>query len=231
MAKVNLEEFAYKSIISLILENHFKPGDFLLETELAESLELSRTPVRHALGQLVAEGFLDKKNKKGCFIPPVGPKDARHVFFARENIEGLTAMSAARYATDEDVDFLWGLIKEEKGLYQDFSKMGYVNINMAFHMGIAGISRNKYLEQYCRHSFCRSHTYIFFFDNYYTGAIVSGIQGTSPQQHIQIVKAIENRNEEKAGNLMRQHVRTTFDQLFMKLWNMEKAKQQHRPKV
>ncbi|MCD4722808.1 MAG: GntR family transcriptional regulator [Desulfobacula sp.] len=217
MSKENLEEFAYTSIIRLILENHFKIGDFLLETELSKALDLSRTPVRHALGQLVAEGFLDKKKKKGCFIPPVSSEDARHVFFVRKNIEGLTASSAARHATDEDIDFLWGLIKEEKELYQNFSKMDYVNINMAFHMGIARISQNKYLEKYCRHSFCRSHTYIFFYDDYYTGALVSGIQETSPKQHIQIVEAIENRNEEKAGNLMRQHVRTTFEQLFVKL--------------
>ena len=68
MAKNNLEEFAYKSIIRLILDNHFKPGDFLLETELSDSLNLSRTPVRHALGQLVAEGLLDKKRKKGVLF-------------------------------------------------------------------------------------------------------------------------------------------------------------------
>ena len=36
MAKNNLEEFAYKSIIRLILDNHFKPGEFLLETELSD---------------------------------------------------------------------------------------------------------------------------------------------------------------------------------------------------
>ncbi|MCP4024614.1 MAG: GntR family transcriptional regulator, partial [Desulfobacteraceae bacterium] len=76
MAKENLEEFAYRAIIRLILENHFKPGDFILETELAEFLNLSRTPVRHALGQLVAEGFLDKKKKKGCMIPSPSPSDA-----------------------------------------------------------------------------------------------------------------------------------------------------------
>jgi len=74
MKKKNLEEFAYESIITLILENYYKPGDFLLETELAETLELSRTPVRHALGQLVAEGFLDKKRKM------------QDMFFMLENI-------------------------------------------------------------------------------------------------------------------------------------------------
>jgi DNA-binding GntR family transcriptional regulator len=217
MAKKNLEEFAYKSIIRLILDNYFKPGDFLLETELSQFLELSRTPVRHALGQLVAEGFLDKKKKKGCFIPAVSPEDARHVFFARKNIESLTASSATRYATDEDVDFLYSLIEKEKALAKTPSKLDYLRINEAFHLGIARISRNKYLEQCCRQSFWRSHAYIFFFDEYYTGNLASGNQETGPLQHIQIVKAIENRNEEKAGNLMKQHVRTTFEQLLVKL--------------
>jgi len=217
MVKKNLEDFAYNSILRLILDNHFKPGDFLLETELSASLELSRTPVRHALGQLVAGGFLDKKKKKGCFIPAVNPEDARHVFFARENIEGLAAASAARYAADGDVAFLHGLVEKETDLAQCPSKLAYVHVNEAFHLGIAKISRNKYLEQYCRHAFWRSHAYIFFFDEYYTGKMVSGNQETGPRQHLQIVQAIENRNEEKAGNLMKQHVRTTFEQLLIKL--------------
>lgn len=219
MAKKNLEEFAYKSIIKLILENHFKPGDFLLETELSDSLKLSRTPVRSALGQLVAEGFLDKKKKKGCFIPSPSPQDARHVFYAREHIEGLTAASAARHATAADIEYLYGLIEKEKNVENPGTreaKIAYLNINENFHLGIARICLNKYLEQYCRHSFWRSHTYIFFFDRYYSGVDLSG-QKTSPRQHIEIAKAIEDRDEEKAKDFMKQHIRTTFEQLFVKL--------------
>jgi DNA-binding GntR family transcriptional regulator len=78
------------------------------------------------------------------------------------------------------------------------------------------MSLNKYLEQYCRHSFWRSHTYIFFFDRYYSGLDASA-QKTSPRQHIDVANAIENHDEEKAGELMRHHVRSTFEQLFVKL--------------
>jgi len=219
MTKTNLDEFAYKAIINLILKNHFKPGDSLLETELANSLGLSRTPVRHALGQLIAEGFLDKKTKKGCFIPSPTPEDARRVFYAREHIEGLTASSAARYATEGEVLDLYALIEKEKNIHTPAaheSKLLYADINENFHLRIARISRNKYLEQYCKHSFWRSNTYIFFFDKYYSGMNLDG-QVTGPRQHMEIAAAIENRNEEKAGNLMKQHVRTTFEKLFIKL--------------
>lgn len=68
MVKENLDDVAYTEIMKLILENHFQPGDLMLETELSKSLNLSRTPVRHALGKLVAEGFLDKKKKRAVLF-------------------------------------------------------------------------------------------------------------------------------------------------------------------
>lgn len=219
MKKQNLEEFAYESIISLILEGHFKPGDFLLETELSDMLQLSRTPIRHALAKLIAEGFLDKKKKKGCCIPSATPEDARNVFFARENIESLTAASAARHAVDSDIAYLYKLIEKEEELVNPDTrngKMAYLKINENFHLGIAKICCNKYLEQYCKHSFWRSHTYILFFDSDYLGLISEG-KSIGPSQHISITKAIENRNEEKAGNLMKQHVRSTFEKLFVRI--------------
>lgn len=217
--KQNLEEFAYESIIGLILEGHFKPGDFLLETELAETLELSRTPVRHTLARLVAEGFLDRKKKKGCVIPPATPQDAKHVFHAREHLEGLTAASAARYAVSSDIDYLWDLIEQEKNIdHQERmqAKRTYLKINENFHLGIARISRNKYLEQYCRHSFWRSHAYILFFDSDYKGLTTVG-QVLGPRQHIDITRAIENMDEEKAAELMQAHVRSTFEKLFVRI--------------
>jgi len=219
MNKQNLEESAYESIIGLILENHFKPGDFLLETELSKKLQLSRTPVRHALAKLVAEGFLEKKKKKGCYIPSATPQDARHVFYARERIEGLTAASAARYAVDSDIEYLYELLEKEKKVSShrgEEEKRSYLKINENFHLGIARISHNKYLEQYCTNIFWRSHAYILFFNPDYNGLTAIG-QGLGPTQHIEITKAIENRNEEKAENLVKQHIRTTFEELFIRI--------------
>lgn len=219
MTKKNREELAYESIINLILESQFKPGDFLLETDLSEKLQLSRTPVRHALAKLVAEGFLDKKKKKGCFIPATTPQDAKHVFYARERIEGLNAASAARYALDTDIKYLYRLIENEKdisGVDEKKRKRAYLKINENFHLGIATMSHNKYLEKYCRNIFWRSHAYILFFDSDYHGE-TSISQSLGPKQHIEITRAIENRNEEKAENLMKQHIRTTFEQLFIRM--------------
>lgn len=216
MSKENLEDFAYKAIIRLILGNHFKPGDSLLETELATRLELSRTPVRHALGQLVAEGFLDKKKKKGCFIPLPSIDDAKQVFFARENIEYQTTVSMALHATDNEILSLREILEAERRAEETQDKFGSYTANEGLHIAIASLCKNRYLQQYCRHIFWRSNSYIFFFDDYYIKKDY-GPQKITPMQHKAIVEAIENRNAEKAGNLMKQHIRETFERLFVKL--------------
>jgi len=216
MGKENLEDFAYKAIIKLILGNHFKPGDFLLETELSDRLKLSRTPVRHALGQLVAGGFLDKKKKKGCFIPLPSIDDAKQVFFARENIEYQTTVSMTLHASDKEIQVLRDILEHERVSENTGDKFGSYSANKGLHIAIASSCKNRYLEQYCRHIFWRSNTYIFFFDDYYIKEDY-GKQKITPMQHKAIVDAIENRNAEKAGNLMKQHIRETFERLFVKL--------------
>lgn len=216
MKKGNLEEFAYNSIITSILENNYRPGDFLLEAEITERLNLkSRTPVHHALGQLVAKGFLDKKNKKGCFIPPLTPEDAEHIFFVRENTEFQTAASAAIHASDEEIEELQMIIQDEMETGESGDIIGYSAINETFHNFVAKISKNQYLQQYSQHVFWRSNCYIFF--RYYQFKVSMSEREfkVSPGQHRKITEAIARRDADEAGNLMRQHVHRTFDEIFI----------------
>jgi len=212
MKNKNLEESTYVEIIKLILENHFKPGDFLLETEITKLLNLkSRTPVHHALGQLVAKGFLVKKNKRGCFIPPLSPEDAEHVFFARENLELQNAASAAIHASDEEIEQLQAIIEEEVTTGEAGDIVAYSVINEKFHQFIAQISKNRYLQQYSQHIFWRSNAYIFFYYYQFKVSKIDTEFKVSPTQHIKITEAIKRRDADEAGELMKQHIRRTFE--------------------
>jgi len=216
--KENLEEFAYDSIVALIIENHYSPGDFLLEAEITERLNLkSRTPVHHALGQLVAKGFLEKKNKKGCFIPPLTPEDAEHVFFTRENIELQAAASAALHASDEEIDELQMIIQREVETGESGDIIGYSAINKTFHNFIAQMSKNKYLQQYCQHIFWRSNCYVFFRYYQFKVSMAEREFKISPAQHWEITEAIAKRDADEAGKLMKQHVHRTFEGIFNKI--------------
>ena len=211
----NAEEKAYRSIIGLILNGSVGPGEFLLEEDLAKDLEMSRTPVSRALSRLVAEGFIDKLPKRGCFVPIPTPKDAEEVFGARIAVESQNAAIAALKATEEEIDELQRVIAMDEHVVVTFSKESFSNINEAFHLGIAKIARNAYLERWSRYIYWRSSIYIFYFDSFYVANTVSDVPPQlTPTQHAAILEAIRRRDSEMASSLMAEHLKYTYSQLF-----------------
>jgi DNA-binding GntR family transcriptional regulator len=213
----SLGDAAYRSIIRMILENEYRPGDVLLETELAERLSFSRTPVSYALGKLVAEGFLEKRAKKGCVIPTPSPEDARNVFQARQVIESQTATAAARNASAEEIAELGSIFDPQARSLTSRSKEMFSSTNEAFHLGIAKMSKNPYLERYCRHAFWHSNTYVFFFDNFYRNLTGPPADSKTVKYHRRIFEAIAQHDAEAAGRLMGEHIATTYEGLLMRL--------------
>jgi DNA-binding GntR family transcriptional regulator len=67
----SLADQAYRSLKERIFDFGFMPGDRLSESELAEALGLSRTPLRQALQRLQHEGFVESQPKVGWMIPPL----------------------------------------------------------------------------------------------------------------------------------------------------------------
>lgn len=216
MEKMSAEDRAYREIIQLILSGQFKPGDFLLEVDLAPRLDMSRTPVSRALGRLVAEGFLNKMPKKGCYIPFPSPEDAEQIFFARMAVEGQAAASAALKATDQEIRKLKRILRTDQEAVAKGSKEIFAQINEQFHLGIARVSRNVYLEKWVINSFWRSNIYIFYFDGFYKAPVREEIPPQrTPSQHLAILKAIEERNPEEASFQMREHIRNTYELLLL----------------
>jgi DNA-binding GntR family transcriptional regulator len=214
MARQELEESAYREIIRMMLDNKFQPGDFLLETELSHILGYSRTPVRHALGRLHTEGLLEKKKKRGYLIPVPTPEDSRKVFYTREIIEGKTAAEAALNADESDIIELKDIIMEQEKAFEEKNKEVYSLANEKFHLGIARMSKNPYLERYCKHIFWRSNVYIFYFDKYYSNKIFKKEEHSTPVQHLNIVLAIEQHDPGSAEFYMKQHIKNSYNMLF-----------------
>lgn len=206
--KEELEEFAYHYIVGMIIKNEIRPGEAILETELAERLNVSRTPVRQALGRLIAEGILEKKRKKGCVIPFPTPEDASQIFQAREIMEAEMARQAALNATKSDIEHLRAVLEKETETLSFYNKEEYWLANEEFHFGIMEATKNPYLERYGKHIFRRSSLYIFFFDSFYvkTNRSKKPPSLQSPMQHAQILEAIEKKYHNKAADLMRAHV-------------------------
>jgi DNA-binding GntR family transcriptional regulator len=211
---VNAEERAYRSIINLILSGTCKPGDFLLELDLTARLGMSRTPVSRALGRLVAEGFLGKMPKKGCFIPLPTPEDAEQVFLARRAVESSAAAAAATRGADEEFRSLEELLEGDERALLSGEKEAFSDINERFHMGIARASHNAYLEKWCRNIFWRSNVYVFYFDSFYKPSEIQIVHKT-PMQHAAILRALLARDADAAARLMDEHIRRTYEVLLL----------------
>lgn len=211
----NAEERAYRSIIRLILSGSFRPGDFLLEMDLAPKLKMSRTPVSRALGRLVTEGFLNKLPKKGCFIPLPTPEDAKQIFSAREAVEGKAAGEAAINATEDEIEDLGKFIETDENAVRSKERETFAENNELFHTGIARASGNRYLEKWCRNIFWRSNIYIFYFDSFYKPQEKNMIEQLTPSQHQAILEAIKARDPQLAERMMREHIARTYGALLM----------------
>ena len=90
---------AYKKLRTLIVHGRLAPGSRLIETEIAEHLGLSRTPVRSALQRLMQEGYISdpgRGRQSRPFVAPLTQDDARELFYIVGELESLAAWRAAR---------------------------------------------------------------------------------------------------------------------------------------
>ena len=99
-----LVQRAYQEIRSRILDNRYQPGFQALESELAEELGVSRTPVREALKQLEYEGLVELIPRRGFRVVPVVAADMREIYEVLTALESMASeLVARRGVSDEEI--------------------------------------------------------------------------------------------------------------------------------
>src|SRR5580698_4874392 len=90
---------AFREIRELIVHGRLSPGTWILEAELAERLNMSRTPVRGAIHWLQREGYiLEHRNvkKSRMIVAPLTKEDANELYLIIGRIEGIAGRGAAQ---------------------------------------------------------------------------------------------------------------------------------------
>ncbi len=105
----------YQKIKHDILENKLKPGEKLVEEELAAELNVSRTPVREALKQLDQDGLVTYYPRKGSVVSEISLKDAAELYDVREVLEGLAIKQICINISRPDLERLKAIICEMNG--------------------------------------------------------------------------------------------------------------------
>ena len=98
----SLAEQVFELIERDILNGSYARGEILTESQLCEQLQVSRTPVREALGRLEQEHLLEN-TPKGLVVTGLSPEDIADIYTLRDRIEGLAARRLAEQATEEQI--------------------------------------------------------------------------------------------------------------------------------
>lgn len=191
---------AYEHLRLAIIRGTFRPNERLIEADLAEELDVSRTPIRESLHRLAAEGLVSPV-RRGWIVRELTLDEMRDIYEVREALEGYAARLAAERATDEEIALINEMVARRVALTPDDGRDELVFSNDAFHEAIFLSSRNAPLiEQIGR------------FGNYYFNLHVASLYSeqelaVSVQQHSALADAISRRDGDAAEDLMRAHVR------------------------
>ena len=193
---------AYGPILDAIDGGAYRPGDRLVESELAERLGVSRTPVREALQRLETQG-LASRDGRGLVVASLDHGEMADLYAVRTELEGLAARLAARHAAEEEVAVLRALCEEDRALLGDPRALS--RANRRFHHQIHLASRNRFLVQ----QLGLVHRSMALMAD--TSLAVQGRGADALAEHEAIVAAIAARDPDAADEALRAHISRAFE--------------------
>ncbi len=130
----------YTELKRRVMSLELAPGERLYEPALAESLDVSRTPLREAIRRLTAENLLEQQPTGGVVVPRLDPREIAELYDVRASLEGLMAREAARRATKDDLAVLDDILARNAALvgFADDA----MDIGKRVHDAIARIAGN-----------------------------------------------------------------------------------------
>lgn len=192
---------AYSLILDAIDSGIYKPGDRLVESDLAERLGVSRTPIREALQRLETQSLLSRDGRS-LIVASLDHNQLAELYVVRAELEALAANLAARHATDEEIRVLRDMVEEDRALLGQPQAMS--RANRRFHKQIHLASHNRFLVQQLdlvHRSMALMAT---------TSLAAVGRDEAALTEHDAIVTAIENRDSTAAGEALKAHISKAF---------------------
>ena len=210
--KRSMEEYVYDCIKEALIKRRIRPRSQLVETTIAEQLEVSRTPVRAAIRRLQYEGYVEIEPMRGAFVIKPTIKEIQDTFAVRICLESRAAELAAEHIRGDDCLEMEKLIELEESSFETRNFQIYNDANSQIHLFVAGMSDNRVLHQHIRELLDKTGIYLVLFDPFYQIE-----HNPSMNEHRLILSALEERNGKKAAAMMADHLMKTMEGL-----NLEK---------
>ncbi len=196
-----LRERIASTIRGLIMESRVKPGERLVEPDLARRLGVSRTPLREALLQLESEGFVVVNPRRGATVSDLSATDAVETYQVKGALEALAARLACTRLSDEALQSLRQIHERMVRLAGARSPDSRVilQLNTEFHQALSDGSGNAKLANAIR--LLRSQALRY---NYIYLSVLSHL-AASLKEHEAILKALQKRDPDTVARLVEAH--------------------------
>jgi GntR family transcriptional regulator of vanillate catabolism len=202
-SKDTLDSTVYLKIKEMIIQKQLKPGELIVQNQMAQTLGVSRTPVRKALGELEKEGLLGG-TPKGWYVKEFGLKELMSVFRIRAVLEGLACRLAAEKIGAPELAYLQTMFEQAYEQIDGQGTQAYYDADVKFHSMITDCVGDELLKRTIQ---ANEIIYTSQMQGLYREP-----QETFPE-HLAIIDALLRRDGELASRLMQRHIELAIEVL------------------
>lgn len=202
-----LRDIVFQTLRNAIITGELQPGERLMETQLGEKLGVSRTPIREAIRKLELEGLVVMVPRKGAQVAQFTEKDIQDVLEVRAALEALSAKLACKRMDDRSFLKLQLAIAEYSYAAKNKDLETMIEKDVEFHDIICNATQNDKLIQLFNNLKEQVNRYrITYLKNVEDSDTVEA-------EHIAILEALKNKQEDVASSLATKHIHTQCDSI------------------
>ena len=216
----SLREVVSDALRQAIKDGRLSPGQRLREITLADTLGVSRTPIREAIRQLEQEGFVVMVPRRGTYVADISLKDIAQVFEIRGALEELAAGLAAERITTEELECLERILVEINGYIERGELDRIVAADVRFHDVLYQASRNQRLVDIL-HNLREQMLRFRSISMHYPGRLTA-----TWEEHRQMVENIAAHNSSMARKVAKRHMENSEKTLLKGIREDKKSLQQ-----
>ena len=204
-----LKDLVYLELKHKILTGEIVSQTRLMESDLSESMNVSRTPIREAIKRLSDDGLVKVEPRRGAYVANISIKDMLDVFEVREDMEGFVAKLAAQRITDEEKAQLREIAAEyEEAIERADDKEQIIALDEKFHNLIVKCTGNETLSELVNYvqELSLRFRYLYYDD--------FSLYESTAEQHNRIMEAINSGRDADARYEADAHVKALKEFVF-----------------
>jgi len=198
--QVNLGSLVYEKIRDLITYGELSPGEKIVESTVSKHFDASRIPIREAIKQLEARGYVITIHNKGTYVRKISWEEVENIYNVLSILEGYSTGLAFGNIRNQDIEQLQKLNDTLKELNNLNKYRDYIEINSQFHSFFPKMCGNDFLLNLVKEMRDRVYRYRFL------GITIPGHIQEYILDHEAIIEAIKQGDSAKAEETMKKHL-------------------------